>query len=137
MFLDFEWLFLHVAKWRVLKYCAHVFSVTQCPFSSPRKVRLCASSSAYLHLRQTRNYLHAVTESSWCFYLECLFHLAALQQLIGGVTRLLKLENMFVLMFSNQKRVSEYSTRTGARALMKTSAPLDLDVFLTWIFSCA
>ena len=54
--------------------------------------------------------------------LGCPFHLAAMQLLIGGVTCLLELENMFVLMFSNQKQVFKYSTRSGARALMKTSA---------------
>ena len=47
------------------------------------------------------------------------------------VTCLLDLENMFVLQFSNQKQVAKYS-RTGARALMKTSASLDFDFSLTW-----
>ena len=97
--------------------------------SSPRRVRLCAPSSALLHLGKNRIYHHAVTDSSRCFYLECLFNLAALQQLIGGVTLLLELENMFVLLFSKQKLVSKYSSRTRARALMKTSAPMDSDVF--------
>ena len=87
--------------------------------SSPRKVCLCASSSAYLHLRQMRSYLHAVTESSWCVYLECLFHLAA---------HLLELENMFVPMFSNQKRISEYSTYWGS------STDEDLSTVGLWCF---
>ena len=37
----------------------------------------------------------------------------------------------FVLTVSTQKPVSEYSSRTWAQALMKTSAPMDSDVFFS------